>query len=85
MWGWNRFKGKSKKRSKTVAQSAEVSGWINKRKKLTGMIGQCSDIIKRTGHSKSVGGVVEKEDIAEKHKDNLENVRIMIRKNNLVS
>jgi len=40
------------------------------------MISQCSDIFKKTGHEEIVKGMTEKEDITEKHKEELDNVRI---------
>lgn len=49
-WGWNKFKGKPKRRSKGTPSNG-VSGWISKRKKLSGMIEQCSDLFKKAGHN----------------------------------
>ena len=46
-WGWNKFKGKPRRRN---APSSKVSGWISKRKKLNGIIEQCSDIFKKAGY-----------------------------------
>lgn len=74
-WGWNKFKGKPKKRGDRSRKRAEVSGWISKRKKLTGMIGQCSEIFKKAGHEEVTKTVLEKEAVAEKETKELESVR----------
>ncbi len=73
-WSWNKFKGKPKKRGERSSKKVEVSGWINKRRKLTGMIGQCSEIFKKAGQEEAMQVVMEKEEAAEKHTKELENV-----------